>query len=311
MLMTVDAYTIAFLNSSVETIHYRISFFPLYIGPIFMSIPIFYIYQPTFSEMFVILIIIYSICLLSTLLSGKNNIFDTVRKRENPFNNAYVSVIALTSAILLIIIAIDLLQKSVGIESGKLESENELLMYLSVSMAPIIEEIGFRFFILGIFTLFLYLTLSGKLKISPINILRILLNPKMAREILIEKYGRDILWKPVILMVIVSGIMFGSIHYIYGGGWEIGKVTTASLAGILLGYLYIEYGLPAAILSHYTFNHFFMTYYFISRVSEFPVIPYIVDVLIVILGISTIGYSLGLILGFKYDESEEVTVIEI
>jgi hypothetical protein len=260
--------------------------------------------------MFVALLFIYALCLLITLLHGRDNIFDVIKEKGNPLKNSYISVVSLTSATLIVIVIIDLLQQSVGIETGELISENELFTYLSVSMAPVVEEIGFRLFILGVFAVFLYLSMKRGLKLSLMDLIVILFNPGFARRKIENRFGRDALWRPLMLMVFISAILFGSIHYIYGGGWEIGKVTTASLAGILLGYLYIEFGLPAAILSHYTFNHFFMTYYYISEISNFP---YVVDFAVILLGIFTIGYIIInkiTKLGKKFDE-DEVTIIEI
>lgn len=42
-----------------------------------------------------------------------------------------------------------------------------------------------------------------------------------------------------------------------GGGWEIGKVSTAFLAGVAFGVAYVAYGAYADILLHWFFNYYF------------------------------------------------------
>ena len=58
-------------------------------------------------------------------------------------------------------------------------------------------------------------------------------------------------------LILITGIAFGSAHYLLGGGWEIGKVTTATLAGLVFGIVYVAYGAYAPILMHWFFNYYF------------------------------------------------------
>jgi hypothetical protein len=51
--------------------------------------------------------------------------------------------------------------------------------------------------------------------------------------------------------------MFGFAHILYGGGWEIGKVSTACLAGFVFAIMYVSYGAYADILLHWFFNYYF------------------------------------------------------
>ena len=52
-------------------------------------------------------------------------------------------------------------------------------------------------------------------------------------------------------------MMFGFAHILYGGGWEIGKVSTACLAGLVFAIMYVSYGAYADILLHWFFNYYF------------------------------------------------------
>lgn len=49
-------------------------------------------------------------------------------------------------------------------------------------------------------------------------------------------------------LIIASSIIFGLAHY---SGWGWVKVPNAAIAGILFGYLYVEYGLYASVLAHF------------------------------------------------------------
>jgi hypothetical protein len=51
--------------------------------------------------------------------------------------------------------------------------------------------------------------------------------------------------------------VFGLAHFLSGGGWEIGKVTTAFLAGFVFAIVYVAYGAYAPILLHWFFNYHF------------------------------------------------------
>lgn len=53
--------------------------------------------------------------------------------------------------------------------------------------------------------------------------------------------------KVAFVFIILSSIMFGLAH---DSGWGWSKVLESAMAGIVFGYLYVEYGLYAAILAH-------------------------------------------------------------
>ena len=59
-----------------------------------------------------------------------------------------------------------------------------------------------------------------------------------------------------VALVLTSGA-FGAAHYLYGGGWEIGKISTAMVSGLALGYVYLRYGAYAPVLLHWFFNYYF------------------------------------------------------
>lgn len=287
---TVDGYVKAYMGSSPDIIFKRIRVFPLYIGPVPILIPISILYSPTLSEFMVFLLFIYSICLFKTFFDGKKSIISVIRTFGDIRENSFISLTSYTNATLIIIILIQALQEKVGVETGHLTYKNELVKYLSVAMAPLIEEIGFRIFIIGILITCIYVGLMGLRNVRFSDILKTLIYPSYGEEKVIECTGINLLYKPAIIAIVISSIIFGLIHYLYGSGWEIGKITTATIAGLLLGYLYYKYGLPASIMSHYTFNHLLTTYYYLGEQSLQVLI---LDITILFQGIFLILYIMN------------------
>jgi membrane protease YdiL (CAAX protease family) len=58
-------------------------------------------------------------------------------------------------------------------------------------------------------------------------------------------------------LIILTSVVFGLAHYLLGGGWQVGKVSTAFLSGLVLGIMFVAYGAYAAILLHWFFNYYF------------------------------------------------------
>ena len=49
-------------------------------------------------------------------------------------------------------------------------------------------------------------------------------------------------------------------HIISGTPWSIGKLAQASVAGVIIGWVYVRYGLGPAILIHWATNYFTVSY---------------------------------------------------
>jgi hypothetical protein len=82
-----------------------------------------------------------------------------------------------------------------------------------------------------------------------------------------------------------------------GGGWEIGKATSATLAGLVMGVSYIVYGAQASIIIHWFFNAYLETYFLFSDI--YPIVTPLANsvvILTVILGI--LAWSTVLVLGY-------------
>lgn len=58
---------------------------------------------------------------------------------------------------------------------------------------------------------------------------------------------------PETILVIVSSAMFGYAHFL--GGWGAWKIPATGIAGIAFGYLFLKYGLAAAITYHFAWDY--------------------------------------------------------
>jgi hypothetical protein len=59
------------------------------------------------------------------------------------------------------------------------------------------------------------------------------------------------------ILILATSVAFGLAHYLSGGGWEAGKVSTAFLAGFVFALMFVAYGAYATILLHWFFDYYF------------------------------------------------------
>jgi hypothetical protein len=180
--------------------------------------------------------------------------------------------------VLVLVILLQGLQESVGIPTGGLPPEAPVVQFVSLSYAPLIEEFSYRIttigFIGGIFLLFK--AGSPELGMRRPSRVRILLlsmwKPQAAKQLLglrtIQSQGviKGLLRSEWLLLVI-SSVAFGAAHYLSGGGWDIGKVSTAALAGFAMGFVYLRYGAYAPILLHWFFDFYFGAFDLASQLN--------------------------------------------
>lgn len=182
-------------------------------------------------------------------------------------SNYLVALPQLASMVLVAVVLLQTLQESAGVQTGGISFENPVLGFLSISFAPFVEEFSYRITTIGLLDgLRLvwrtrrhpkYHGTKGAARIMATTMWK----PEKAKELLglntIRDTGvRGISWFEWGTLAVTSG-SFGAAHYLYGGGWEIGKISTAVLSGLALGFVYIRYGAYAPILLHWFFNYYF------------------------------------------------------
>jgi hypothetical protein len=238
------------LSTSGYTYQSVVSSVPIYIGLFSVALPL----TPSFGELFLFLTALYAIFLVAAAIQG-GGVVRALKSASREgmgalLRNPLSGTMMILGATLLATIILDLLQTSVGVPAGGLSGDPYSLL-LSFTLAPLIEEVGFRFFLIG-FPLFLVLLLTRS---SAGRTLKALWRPSAAWEGVDPAEPGAPLVAPLKLLVyfliVLSSILFGLAHYLSGAGWDIGKVSEAALDGVALAYVYVRYGLHASIIFHW------------------------------------------------------------
>lgn len=216
------------------------------------------------GDAFIVVWCIFIILFTLAMLGSKQNFLQVLSKIMtygvyNLHSNYLIQIIKWFSILIVISAVIGFVQESIGISIEPPEQPNLLIQFFDVTVAPLVEEIGFRVILIGI-PLFLGYSHKNSLK----HFFKSLWNPK-------ENLHFYKLHKPIILIVLV-GIFFGAAHIISGEPWSAGKFTQATASGIILGWVYLRYGLISAVLVHWATNYFVFSYvYFIADLNEITI----------------------------------------
>ena len=216
----------------------------------------------TLGDAFVILWMFYLIIFIIALLGPKQHFLKSISslismgKYDAKLNymfamTKWLSILILISAI------INYIQESFGIATIPPLGGNSLIQFFYVSLAPLLEEFIFRIILIGIPLFVLY---SGRASI---------------------RYFVKCLWSPsslnildskkAILLIIFIGISFGFAHIAFSDSWSEGKFAQATAGGIILGWVYLRYGIVVSLLIHWATNYFIFAYaHFISQINYVP-----------------------------------------
>lgn len=238
---------------------YPLDSFSFFIAGISFNIPVSF----QLGDAFIIAWSIYLV-LFSLTFSGPLGSFTRALTRimaegyRDLKENGLVGTITWFSILVFSSVIIDFIQESLGVKISPPAFQNGLVQFFQMTASPLTEEIGFRAILVGI-PLFLFFSHSASWRLF----FKSLWNP--SGHLQITNY------KKTMALVITVGIFFGAAHIISGTPWSPGKISQASLAGIIIGWVYVRYGLAPAILVHWGTNYFIYSYlYFISAVGQVP-----------------------------------------
>ncbi|HXX05267.1 MAG TPA: CPBP family intramembrane glutamic endopeptidase, partial [Candidatus Bathyarchaeia archaeon] len=215
------------------------------------------------GDCFIILWSIYLILFSVSLMGPQSNFMKTLghimpEGWKNIRENGLINAITWFSILILVSIIIDFIQSFAGVKIESPISQNNLINFFQLSLSPLTEELGFRVMLIGI-PLFLLFSHNSTWK----------------------EFFKS-LWKPsaylhltnnrkVLALIITIGLFFGAAHIISGNPWSTGKFTQATIAGIIIGWVYVRYGLAPAIIIHWATNFFIFSYsYFMSDINQIP-----------------------------------------
>jgi len=232
-----------------------------------------------------------------------------VQPTRKLFSSCLFAMPILNSMTLLAVMAINSFQEAGGIPTGTPPLPGEsFLDFFYLSYHAVVEEVGFRLIPIGAFlVIYLLITkkktvtfsLSRKIKLFFTAILFPDSAKRMVGAKTVNEYGvRGGISVGEWGMVIFTSIVFGLAHFDPGVSWEIGKVSSAAVAGLVLGLSYLLYGIQASIIMHWFFNAYTDTFPLLSEVH--PAAASFANGTVVfslILGI--LGWSAAAILGFR------------
>ena len=153
------------------------------------------------------------------------------------------------------ILVIDSLETAGGVPVGNISGDT-MQLFMSLTIAPLREELGFRLMMIGIPAMFLCL---GK---GWTRALKSLWRPSACYRGDVNTTSQQVV---LIAATAVSALFFGYVHIASGAGWEIGKLPEAAFAGVVLAYVYIKYGFHVAVLTHWGIDYLDCVYSFFGQ----------------------------------------------
>lgn len=185
--------------------------------------------------------------------------------------NFLITMPLAATSLLYTTVLIQQFQETQGVQTGGLSFPpvtSPYVILLELAFAPLREEFAFRITSIGIplaiFLLFVYRSdpkVSG-LKNKAKFILLTMASPERAKSKLgYRNVGANGFLRGISplewALILLTATVFGLAHYLLGGGWQVGKISTSFLAGLVFGIMYVTYGAYAPILLHWFFNYYF------------------------------------------------------
>ncbi|MGI0065847.1 MAG: CPBP family intramembrane glutamic endopeptidase [Nitrosotalea sp.] len=236
---------------------YPINGVDMFLGAIGYKVPVSFEMGDAFVVSWTIFLILFTVSYFGpeqSLLKTLSNMMSREVKRFQ--GNAMTNMMAWFSILILLSVIIDTIQQSFGVKIELPTTTNDLVRFFQLSISPLTEETGFRVLLIGV-PLFLMYSHIPSWKIFVKSLWR------PSKYLSISDYK-----KPMILIITI-GLLFGVAHIISGTPWSPGKVTQAAMAGIIIGWVYVRYGLAPAILVHWATNYFLFSYlFFLSNLSQ-------------------------------------------
>jgi len=239
--------------STTYTPQTLIAYFPVYIGMLQVNIPV----TPTFGSVFLFLISVFAVLFVIASVQGGGVLRALDNFSREGFSalmqNPMTGMIVVMGATLFATVILQSAQALVGVQTGDL-SGDAFDLFMNFTLAPLIEEIGYRFFLIGV----------------PLALILLATRPS-ARKFLTTLWRPSASWEQAAgsepapytetlkyfayFLIALSSVLFGLAHYLSGAGWEVGKISEAALDGVGLAYLYVRYGLHASILFHWVVDY--------------------------------------------------------
>ena len=212
------------------------------------------------GDVFVVFWIFYVVLFVIALLGPKTDFLKSFTSiisfgKYDSTSNYMIGITKWFSILVLVSALINFVQEQFGIVTVPPLDDNDLIQFFYVSLAPIVEEFGFRLILIGIPLFALYSRRSS------------------------VKYFLKCLWSPrnleihdskkAIFLVVFVGVLFGFAHIAFAESWSEGKFAQATAGGIILGWVYLKFGFVVSLLIHWATNYFIFSYAtFLSQINS-------------------------------------------
>ena len=242
------------------TFEYPMDRLSIFLAGIGFEVPIEFELGDGFIVIWCTFLIIFTIALLGPKKKFVTVLQAMISEGKYKIHDSYiVPTIKWFSILVVVSGGILAIQEFFGVSVIQPEAPNELIRFFDISLAPIIEEFGFRVILIGLPLFMMYShRMSFKFMIKSLwwpsqN----LINANM---------------KKVLPVIIIAGVLFGAAHIFSDDGWSAGKLTQAIASGVIIGWVYFRYGLVSAILIHWATNYFIFAYgYIVSDINQISI----------------------------------------
>jgi len=243
------------------TYEYPMDGFSIFLAGIGFDVPITF----ELGDGFIVIWCIFLILFATAILGPKKKIVTILQSMisgdKYKIQDSYiVATIKWFSILVIVSGTIIAIQEFIGISVEQPEASNQLIQFFDISLAPIIEEFGFRVMLIGLPLFMLY-------------------SHKSSFKFLIKSLWmpwqnlHNVNMKKVLILIVVVGIFFGAAHIFSDEAWSSGKLVQAVTSGIIIGWVYVRYGLVPAILIHWATNYFIFSYgYIVADINQISII---------------------------------------
>ena len=281
------------------TYEYPMDSLSLFLAGIGFEMPIEFELGDGFVVIWCIFLILFTIGIFGPKTNFVTVLQAMITQGKYKIQDSYiVSTIKWFSILVIVSAGIIGVQELAGISVEQPEAPNQLVQFFNISLAPIIEEIGFRVILIGIPLFALYSQRSS-----------------------LKTLGKSLWWpwqnlrnvntKKALMVIITVGILFGAAHIFSDESWSSGKLAQAIASGIIIGWVYYRYGLVPAILIHWATNYFVYSYgYIVADVNQISInnafshsLLTTVELILVVTGIISVTI---LVLNYVYSKKHEL-----
>jgi len=232
-LMVLSFPTGAYLvfNSEIGddiTHEYPMDSLSLFLAGIGFEVPV----QFELGDGFIVIWCIFLILFTAAILGPKKNfcavLQSMISEGRYKIQDSYiVTVIKWFSILVIVSGSIIGVQEFIGISVEQPEAPNQLIQFFDISLAPIIEELGFRVVLIGLPLFMLY-------------------SHKPSFKFFVKSLWwpwqnlRNVNMKKVLLLIVIVGVLFGAALIFSDEAWSTGKLAQAIASGIIIGWVYFR-----------------------------------------------------------------------